>query len=131
MAKEPLVALHGDSWESPQWAIAINGQPTILSNWFIRAQVRQTTDSESPMFSWSVDNNSILIGSAEVRLKSGAIMTTDTLQLIIRPSDWINKPRRWEGVLDVELSSDGSSNPNERRTVVRNRKFKITPDVSY
>lgn len=83
------------------------------------------------MFSWSVASNNILIGSAEVRLKSGAIMTTDTLQLIIKPSDWINKPRRWEGILDVELSSDESANPNERRTVVRNRKFTITPDVSY
>lgn len=125
-----LTALHGDSWESPRWAVAINGAATDLSVWHIRAQVRRSPDDTHALISWTVDGGGIRLGSAEVKLSDGSVLTTGTVQLVLRPADWAGLPRRWDGVVDVELSSDTSATPAERRTIVSARRFRIVGDVA-
>lgn len=125
-----LTALHGDTWHSPRWAVAIDGTPTALSSWHVRAQARATTEAETATFEWTVDGGGIILGTATVKLSSGVEITTSTVQLQLRPADWVGKPRRWSGVLDVELNSDTSPTPAERRTVIASRRFIVNSDVA-
>lgn len=126
----PLTALHGDSWVSPRWAVTMNGAATDLSAWTIQAQARQSTEADTALITWTVAGGGIKLGTAQVRLSNGQTITTGTVQLVLAPADFVALPRRWSGVVDVELSSDGTAAPAERRTVVRARKFTITPDVA-
>lgn len=130
MATTALTALHGDSWASPRWAVALNGAGTDLAGWHVRAQARQTANSDTTLREWTVDGGGIVIGSAEVRLSDDTLITTSTIQLVLRPADWADLPRSWAGVLDVEIASDDTATPDERRTIVPARKFQIVPDVS-
>lgn len=129
-AQTALTALHGDTWHSPRWAVAIDGAPTDLSSWHIRAQARTSPEAEPPVFEWTVAGGGIVLGTATVRLRSGVEITTGTVQLRLRPADWLNKPRRWSGVLDVELNSDATPTPAERRTIVKRRRLEVTADVA-
>lgn len=126
----PLVAYYGDSWQSPWWAVFINGEIVTPSDWVIRAQARRNSSSRDAVFSWTSAAGSIEFGSADARRRDGTIVTTGAVQLVLRPSDWVGKPSSWSGVIDVEFSSDDTTSPSFRYTVVRQRTFRIEGDVA-
>jgi hypothetical protein len=126
MAPVPLVARYGDTWESPQWAVAINGQPVDFSVWTVTAQAR---DRDGVLLhTWTGDR--VVYGSATIRLTGGSLLVTGTVQLLIRPRDWADLPRQWEGAVEVEMTIGPTGNPEERRTIVPARKMRIIGDVN-
>lgn len=125
-----LSAYHGDSWLSPPWAIIINGDTINAADWHIRAQARKSSASPEATLSWETGDGNVLLGSATVRTKAGIDVSTSTVQLRLRPTDWTGKPHGWSGLLDVELSSDDTEAPEYRYTVVRRRPFQIVSDVA-
>lgn len=120
--------LHGDTWESPPWAIAMAGNPINPADWVVKAQVRRDTEDPTPLHTWTADT--IRYGTATVRLKDGTEIVTGTIQLLLTPADWVSLPRKWFGYLDIELASDSTATPTARYTVVRARPFRIVPDIA-
>lgn len=132
MPTESLTALCGDSWESPRWAVAIDGQPVTLGDWFVRAQARQNSEADAVVLEWTSDDpDRVVIGSAQVQLADGTTITTSTVQLRLFPADWAEVPRKWSGLLEVEISAGDTADPLERRTIVPARKLQIVPDVVH
>jgi len=130
---DDLVAWHGESWESPLWFVFLRGarpNPT-LSAWRVRAQAREHTEATAPTFVWTVDGGGIVFDTGTVTVpSSGEELDTDSIQLVLTPADWADKPRDWHGFLDVEISRGPEDAPAEVRTIVRNRPFHVEPDTA-
>jgi hypothetical protein len=129
---KPLVAYHGENWESPRFFVAIGGaRPSPpLSEWYMRAQVREHSRATAPTFEWNAGNDRVVFGSGVIELSDGTELETDWFQLVMLPADWAGKPYDWTGLLEVEISSDASDAPLQRRTIVRRRPFKVEGDVA-
>lgn len=123
------VVLHGDSAESPVWAVLDdNGNTLDLTGWWVSAQARDTVDDPTPQYTWLVGEG-IDIGTAVVETKTDRHVNTSTVSLYLRPADYAQLPRAYSGVVDVEIATDNGPEPDERHTIVR-FPFRIEPDVT-
>lgn len=131
-AEGPLEAYYGENWESPRWFVAIAGARPIppLPEWYFRAQVREHPRAADPVLTFTVAGGGIVFGSGTVELSDGTEIVTDWFQLKLAPADWIGRPADWSGVLEVEVSSDNTDTPLQRRTLVRRRRFIVEGDTA-
>lgn len=112
-------ARHGDTSRSPTWAlVGHDGQPVDLTDWIIRAQLRDSIGSLVVIHAFTDANNGIEIGSATVGLSDGRQVETATVALALHPVDWAEIPAGFAGILDVEIASDATPAPLETYTVV-------------
>lgn len=125
MAGPSLIAQYGKTWSSPRWAVVINGMDVDASAWSIIAQARENADAADAVFVFSVAAGTVVLDTAEIELRDGTMLETSTVQLILRPSDWTGKPRRWRGVLEVDIASDASSTPNYLYSIVAGRTLEV------
>lgn len=120
---------HGDTARSRIWAVVNDdGTGIDLNNWYVRAQARESVDSDNVTFGFIVGHG-IDIGTADVRLSNGRRVTTSTLRLYLLPADYTEIPRPWSGVIDIEIASDDTDAPAERHTVVQ-LDLTVTKDVT-
>jgi hypothetical protein len=120
---------HGVTARSRIWAIVNDdGSAIDLNDWYVRAQARESIDSDNVTFGFIVGHG-IDIGSADVRLSTGRRVTTSTLQLYLLPADYTEIPRPWSGVIDIEIASDDTNAPAQRHTVVQ-LDLTVTKDVT-
>lgn len=112
------VARHGDTSRSPTWAlVGHDGTPVDLTDWTIRAQLRDSIGSLVVIHAFTDANSGIVVGTATVRLSNGRQIETATVALLLHPADWAEVPAGFSGVLDIEIASDATPAPLETYTV--------------
>ncbi len=112
------VARHGDTSRSPTWAlVGHDGVPIDLTDWTIRAQLRDTIGSLVVIHAFTDANNGISVGTATVRLTNGRQIQTATVALLMHPADWVEVEAGFSGILDIEIASDATPAPLETYTV--------------
>jgi hypothetical protein len=112
------VARHGDTSRSATWALlGHDGQPINLTDWTIRAQLRDNIGSLVVTHAFTVLNGGIVTGTATVELSNGRLVSTATVCLELHPADWTEIPAGFVGITDVEIASDATPAPAETYTV--------------
>lgn len=117
VVRSSWTARHGDTSKSAIWAVLSNdGQPIDLTDWTVRAQLRPSLTDSNVVHVFTGDEG-VLTSTAMVQLDNGRLVSTATVQLVLTPVDWNEIPAGFSGILDVEIASDATPDPDETYTV--------------
>lgn len=134
-ASEQLDWTVGDDWTSKEWAVLLDGGPTVLTDgtWTVHGQVRSRT-SGLVLAQWSTAvldpaaDGRVLLGSAAVPLADGSFLGTSTVRL----AHSVDVSRRWgalAGELELEVTRVQNGVRTVNRTIVK-ATARATEDVS-